>query len=55
MNNNNNVRYKEMRVERDPNANTKICFKDRVTALRPRLHTEGFQLSIIGSSTKDLH
>jgi len=26
------------------NANTKICFKVRATALRPRLHTEGFSL-----------
>ena len=27
-----------------PNANNKICFKVRVTTLRPRLHTEGFSL-----------
>ena len=26
------------------NANTKICFEVRVTALRPRLHTEEFSL-----------
>jgi len=25
-------------------ANTKICFEVRATALRPRLHTEGFSL-----------
>jgi len=36
---------KEMRVERkDPNANMRICFKVRATALRLRLHTEGFSL-----------
>ena len=27
------------------NANTGICFDVRATALRPRLHIEGFQLS----------
>ena len=26
------------------NANTKICFEIRATALHPRLHTEGFSL-----------
>ena len=32
--------------EKDPNANTKICFEVRATeGFRPRLHTEGFQLS----------
>ena len=49
----NNAIYKETRVERkDPNANKRIYFEIRATALRPRLHTEGFQLSTIGSSTK---
>ena len=38
--------------ERDLNANTKIYFEVRATALHPRLHTEGFQLSTIGSFTK---
>ena len=53
MSKNNNVRYKEMRVERkDPNANKRIYFEARATALHPRFHTEGFQLSTIGSSTK---
>ena len=28
------------------NANTKICFEVRATALRPRLHTEGFSLYV---------
>ena len=33
------------RVERkDSNANKRICFDFRATALRPRLHTEGFPL-----------
>ena len=33
------------RVERkDSNTNTRICFKVRATALRPRLHTEVFPL-----------
>ena len=37
--------------QKDPNANKRICFEVRATALRPHLHTEGFQLSTIGSST----
>ena len=42
-----------MRVERkDPNANKRICFEVRATALRPCLHTEEFQLSTTGSSTQ---
>ena len=51
MNNKSNARYK-MRELRDSgsNANIKICFEVRATALRPRLHTEGYQLSTIGSS-----
>ena len=28
------------------NANNKICFEVRATALRPRLHTEGFPLIV---------
>ena len=42
------------------NANTKICFEVRATALRPRLHREGFLLYVHigpptqGTSTKDL-
>ena len=41
-------------------ANTKICFEVRATALRPRLHTEGFPLYVHtglptqGISTEDL-
>ena len=32
------------------NTNTKICFEVRATALRPRLHREGFPLYVhIGS------
>ena len=31
--------------EKDPNANTMICFEVQATTLHPRLHTEGFQLS----------
>ena len=40
--------------------NTRICFEVRDTALRPRLHTEGFPLSCPhrtltqGTSTEDL-
>ena len=40
--------------------NTEICFEVRATALRPRLHTEGFLLYIYtrpptqGTSTEDL-
>ena len=45
-----NARYKreKERELRDSgsNANTKICFKVRATALRPRLHTEGFPLYV---------
>ena len=42
------------------NANTKICFEVRATALRPRLHTEGFPLYVHtgfptqGTFTEDL-
>ena len=42
------------------NANTEICFEVRATALRPRLHTEGFPLYVHigpptqGTSTEDL-
>jgi len=35
------------------NANTKICFEVRTTALHPCLHTEGFPLHTeIGTKTK---
>ena len=34
------------------NANTKICFEVRATALRPRLHTEGFHYVYAGPPTK---
>ena len=43
------IKSSELR-DRRSNTNTRICFKVRATALRPRLHTEGFQLSTIGSS-----
>ena len=46
------IKSTELR-EKDPNANAKICFEARATALCPRLHTEGFPLSTIGSSTKE--
>ena len=45
------IKSRELR-DRKSNANTRICFEVRATALRPRLHTEGFQLSTIGSFTK---
>ena len=38
------TREKELRDKRS-NANTGICFEIRAIALRPRLHTEGFQPS----------
>ena len=45
------VQYKSMQDVREKefrdsglNANTKICFEARATALRPHLHTEGFPL-----------
>ena len=34
------------------NANTKICFEVRATALCPRLHTEGFHYAHTGPPTK---
>jgi len=45
--------------EKDPNANTRIYFEVRATALRPRLHTEGFPLCphktfYKGTSTEEL-
>jgi len=43
----NNVKQCKIRkrVERkDPKTNKRICFEVRVTALHPRLHTEGFSL-----------
>ena len=42
-----------MRVERkNSNANKRICFEVRAIVIRSRLHTEGFSLSTIGSSTQ---
>jgi len=41
--------------EKDPNTNTKIYFEVRATALRSRLHIEGFQLSTKNLPQKDLH
>ena len=38
-----NIREIEFRDSR-ANANNKICFEIRATALRPRLHTEEFSL-----------
>jgi len=37
---------------RGSNANNKICFEVRATALRSRLHIEGFPLCPPGPSTK---
>ena len=46
--NKSNARYKRERErklrESGSNVNTEICFEVRATALRPRLHTEGFSL-----------
>ena len=39
--------------DRRSNANTGICFEVRATALRPRLHTEGFHYVHTGPSTKE--
>ena len=41
-----NISERERERVRDSGsiANTKICFEVRATALRPRLHTEGFPL-----------
>ena len=42
-----------MRVERkDPNVHKRICYEARASALRPRLHTEGFPLFHTRPSTK---
>ena len=49
------IREIEFRDSRS-NANTKICFEVRVTALRPRLHTEIFSLRPHRTSQKgNLH
>ena len=60
------VQYKAMQDIREiklrdsrSNANNKICFEVRATALRPRLHTEGFPLRSHrtfhkGTSTEEL-
>ena len=45
-------RERELRVN-GSNANNEICFEVRATALRPRLHTEGFQSTNL--STQDSH
>jgi len=37
------IKEKELR-DSGSNANTKICFEVRATALHPRLHREGFSL-----------
>jgi len=53
------IKEREFR-DSESNANTKICFEVRATALHPRLHTEGFLLyvhiglPIQGTSTEDL-
>ena len=49
----NNARYKESRKlrDKDSNANTKICFEVRTTALCLCLHIEGFSLC----PQRDLH
>ena len=52
------IREIELRDSRS-NANNKRCFKIRATALRPRLHTEGFPLCSYmtfhkGTSTEEL-
>ena len=61
MSNNNNARYQESVKlrEKDPNANNKICFEVRATALHPRLNTEEFPLCSPrtfhkGTSTEEL-
>ena len=48
------IKSRELR-DRRSNASIGICFEFRATVLRRRLHTEGFQLSTIGSSTRGLH
>ena len=45
------IREIELRDSRS-NANTKIYFEVRATALRPRLHIEGFPLRPLGPHTK---
>ena len=53
------IKSRELK-DKDSNANTKICFEVRTTALRPRLHTEVFYyivhtgLPTQGTSTEDL-
>ena len=47
-------RERELR-DSGSNANTKICFEVRATALRPFLHTEGFSLYVhIGPPTQGI-
>ena len=52
--------YKREFRDSESNANTEICFEVRITALRPRFHTEGFPLYVHtghptqGISTEDL-
>jgi len=45
------IKSRELRNRRT-NVNTRICFKVRATALRPRLHTEDFHYVHTGPSTK---
>ena len=56
------MRYEQYKVMQDireielrdsgSHANTKICLEVRATALRPRLHTEGFHYVHTGPPTK---
>ena len=48
------IKSRELR-EKNSNANTKIYFEVRTIALRPCLHTEGFQLSTKDLLKKNLH
>ena len=48
------IKSRELR-EKDSNINTKISFEVRAISLRPRLHTEGFQLSAKDLPQRDLH
>ena len=48
------IKSRQLR-EKDPNINTKLCFEVRATALRPRFHIEGFQLSTKDPPQRDFH
>jgi len=60
MSKNSNARYKKRELrEKDPNANTRIYFEVRATALRSHLHIEGFSVCPLrtfhkGTSTEEL-